>query len=63
MGDVQARLVDDATVIAKDVNVYFTWAPTLPPGAAEPTLDALERVEQRSRFERGIDFEAPGARG
>jgi hypothetical protein len=57
MGNVQARLIDDATVIAKDVDVDFTWAPAFARGAAELALDPLEDVQQGPRFERGLHFE------
>jgi hypothetical protein len=57
MGDVKAGLVDDASVVAKDVDVDLARAPALAGGAAELALDPFQGVQQRPRLERGLDLE------
>src|ERR1700730_890672 len=57
VGDVQARLVDDATVVAKNVDIDLARAPALACGAAKLMLDPFESVQQASRLERGFDLE------
>src|ERR1700730_16573562 len=57
VGDVQARLVDDATVVAKNVDIDLARPRPLASGAAKLTLDPFESVQQASRLERGFDLE------
>jgi hypothetical protein len=57
VGDVQARLVDRATVVPKNVDVDLARPPPLMRGPAELPLDPFEGVQQWSWLERGLDFE------
>src|SRR5205823_11622499 len=57
VGDVQTRLVGEATVVAKDVAVDLARSPALAVGPAELALDPLDGVQQGSRLERGLDLE------
>src|ERR1700716_3497958 len=57
MRDMQARLVDGATVVAKDVDIDLSRAPTLTGGPAKLLLEALNRVQQRARLQHRLRLE------
>src|SRR5256714_8147073 len=57
MRDVQPRLIDGATLVAKDVDIDLSRTPTHTGGPAELLLDGLDGLEEGSRLERGLHLE------